>query len=365
LDQNTILHSGNDIVPTNAFGMEIWSPDSNFASDGNQGPSFIFVTNNEVGFSTGQGAHTWNDDHVLFQGNYIHHNGWTGIQIEKNTRFSILDGNRLEHNSFTGEKGSETGLWIDQSTDSVVRNNRSTGNNIGIWIGGGNNRVIARNNISYLNDGSKTRDFPEGLRVMGDPNKQPPTVPSSTNVMVVHNTLYKNGNTSIPSESFNLRLMDPTTANVARNNIVSDVVAGTNADAHPSYTVSNGCYWNPAVAIPSDSAAIRQDPQYVSAATGDFRLQAGSACIDKGAFLTTTTVAGSGTSVTVADGRYFSDGYTIAAGDTIMVGGTTAIITHVSGNTLTLDRSITWSAGAGVSYSYLGLAPDIGALESQ
>jgi hypothetical protein len=48
-----------------------------------------------------------------------------------------------------------------------------------------------------------------------------------------------------------------------------------------------------------------------------------------------------------------------------MVGTATATIIQVSGNTLTLDQSITWSAGAPVTYPYTGSAPDIGALESQ
>src|SRR5207248_6357131 len=85
--------------------------------------------------------------------------------------------------------------------------------------------------------------------------------------------------------------------------------------------------------------------------------------IDHGAFLAATTAAGSGTSVTVTDGRYFSDGYGITEGDLIMIGTRTVRITHVSGNTLTLDQNITWSAGDHVSYPYAGSAPDIGALE--
>jgi hypothetical protein len=103
----------------------------------------------------------------------------------------------------------------------------------------------------------------------------------------------------------------------------------------------------------------------VNAAGADFRLQTGSPCIDKGAFLTYATTGGSGNLVTVADARYFSDGYGITAGDVIRVGGNTATITRVSDNTLTLDRSINWSFGDKVSYPYTGVAPDIGALESQ
>ena len=51
-------------------------------------------------------------------------------------------------------------------------------------------------------------------------------------------------------------------------------------------------------------------------------------------------------------------------GDLIMIGPNTVRVTQVSGNTLTIDRSISWSAGAPVSYPYTGSAPDMGALES-
>jgi parallel beta-helix repeat protein len=368
VEHNTILHSGNDDPNADGFGLEIRQDDSNLTNDGGREPRYISVTNNEVGYSSFQGARTWNVDHVLFQGNYIHHSGATGIQIESGTHFCILDGNRVEHNSWTGRYVSETGIWIDRSTDCVVRNNRSTANNIGIWVGDDNDRVIVRNNISYLNDGSTTQDFPEGIKVNGDPH--PP--PDSQYVTLVHNTMYKNGNNN--SQSYNLVLSTPgsdpadaskVSTNVVLNNIVSDVVGATNVSAATGYTMSNGCYWNPAVSGPGDNAAITQNPLFVNAAGADFRLQPGSPCIDKGAFLTHATTSGSGTSLTVADARYFSDGYGITAGDVIRVGSSTATITRVSGNTLTLDQSITWSAGAPVTYPYTGSAPDIGALESQ
>jgi parallel beta-helix repeat protein len=357
VDSNKIFHSGNDNlnVAGTAFGIEIRTEHQ----DNNLVPDYIFITNNEVGYSMGQGARTWDVRHVLFKDNYSHHNGWTGINIEKDTHFSIFDGNRVEYNSWTGAAGSETGMWIDQSTDCVLRNNRSKSNNIGIWVGAQNNRVIARNNVSYLNDGSKTNDFPQGMRVNGDPN---PMKGPSSNVMLVHNTMYKNGNGT--ATSYNLLLAAPGANNVTRNNIAADAVSGTNVSADSSYTISNNCYSGTAtVSAPSDTNSITQDPQFVNADAGDFHLQATSGCIDRGAFLAATTAAGSGTSVTVTDGRYFSDGYGITEGDLIMIGTNTVRVTQVSGNTLTLDRGINWSAGDPVSYPYTGSAPDIGAFE--
>jgi len=367
-DHNTISHSGRDVASANAYGIEIRDDDSNLPNDGH-GPSHIIITNNDAGFSSYQGARTWDVDHVLFQGNHFHHSGATGIQIERNTSFCILDGNTLDHNSWTGFYASETGIWIDRSTDCVVRNNTSTANNIGIWVGAGNDRVLVRNNLSYLNDGSTTRNFPEGLRVNGDGS---PNVPKSTSnhVTVVHNTLYKNGNTSAPNSSFNLMLLlgqdnTPGVGNVAYNNIVSDVVGSANFQVVAGYSVSNGCYWNPVGGAPGDGAAVSQDPQYVNPAAANFTLQAASACVDHGAFLTTTTAAGTNsTSVTVAHARYFIDGYGMTTGDSIMIGSQRATVTQVSGNTLTITPALTWAAGATVTYPYLGAAPDVGAVES-
>jgi parallel beta-helix repeat protein len=385
-DHNTISNSGNGDQNANGYGFEIRDDDgSNLTADGH-GPSHIIITNNDAGYSSYQGARTWDVQYVLFQGNHFHHSGATGIQIERNTSFCILDGNTLDNNSWTGHYPSETGIWIDRSTDCVVRNNTRTANDIGIWVGAGNDRILVRNNFSYLN-GSPTPGFPkgqnfsEGLRVNGDccPNVAKST---SSHVTVVHNTLYKNGTTNpdTAGNSFNLMLelgQNPSgscgcgsgtagTGNVAYNNIVSDVVGNSaNFEVVSGYTVSNGCYWDPAGGAPGDGAAVSQDPQYVNPASANFTLQATSACVDHGAFLTTATAAGtSSTTLTVADARYFIDGYGMTAGDSIMIGSQRATITQVSGNTLTITPALTWAAGAKVTYPYLGAAPDVGAVES-
>ncbi len=114
---------------------------------------------------------------------------------------------------------------------------------------------------------------------------------------------------------------------------------------------------------------IQEEPMFVEdkpSSIEGFRLKAGSPLIDKGAFLTTTSDSGSGTTIKVKDASYFSDGYGVVEGDLIMVGTNAAVrITKVDfgNNQLTVDRSIAWTSGAGVSLPYQGSAPDIGAYE--
>jgi hypothetical protein len=107
---------------------------------------------------------------------------------------------------------------------------------------------------------------------------------------------------------------------------------------------------------------ISASPMFVDAAGRDFRVQAGSPAIDRGVFLTTTTSSGSGTQVEVRDARYFIDGFGIVEGDRIQIGREVVRVTNADyrRNVLTVDRSIGWRAGEGVSFPYSGNRPDIG-----
>ncbi len=100
----------------------------------------------------------------------------------------------------------------------------------------------------------------------------------------------------------------------------------------------------------------------------DFHLQQGSPCIDAGTWLATITSAnGSGTSFTVDNSLYFSDGNQIVPGDTIQLQGQTATATITANdwtnNVLTFTPALTWTQGQGVSLPYFGSAPDMGAFE--
>jgi hypothetical protein len=109
------------------------------------------------------------------------------------------------------------------------------------------------------------------------------------------------------------------------------------------------------------------DPGFVNYANHDYHLQSTSRCKDAGCFLTTTTSAGSGTQLPVADPYMFCDGWGLADGDSIQLAGQTqtAKITSLNYSTkvLTLNRSLTWTNGQGVALPYNGTAPDMGAYE--
>ncbi len=113
---------------------------------------------------------------------------------------------------------------------------------------------------------------------------------------------------------------------------------------------------------------LETNPQFLDETNHNFNLQPDSPMIDAGSYLTKTTSAGSGTTMQVEDAKYFYDGNNIQGeqGDMIQLeNGGTARITNINyaTNTLTLDTSLTWDIGEGVSLKYKGLAPDIGAYE--
>ena len=100
----------------------------------------------------------------------------------------------------------------------------------------------------------------------------------------------------------------------------------------------------------------------------DLTLRSGSPCIDTGVHLAkVTSSSGSGTSFRLNDAGYFCDGWGIIEGDTIQFAGTTqrAQITRIdtTTQTVTVDRSVTWTQNQGVSMAYEGSAPDRGAFE--
>jgi len=99
----------------------------------------------------------------------------------------------------------------------------------------------------------------------------------------------------------------------------------------------------------------------------DFDLQPDSMGVDRGEFLTRTTVAGTSRQLRLQDARYFVDGFGLIEGDLLQLEGTdrrarVTAVDYVS-NVVTLAEEIEFSAGQGVALAYSGSRPDVGARE--
>jgi len=89
--------------------------------------------------------------------------------------------------------------------------------------------------------------------------------------------------------------------------------------------------------------------------------------INQGVFLTKTRNSGNGTVIELEDAGFFTDGYEIGEGDLIRIEGQSQQfeildIDYIN-STITLNGSITWNDGDGVSLAYYDNTPDIGAYE--
>ncbi len=177
---------------------------------------------------------------------------------------------------------------------------------------------------------------------------------------VYHNTFYGNRCYGLVGASGNSgQFFD----NRARNNILYRNTDCSGGGGQVSIE-------NASQVILSDNAILTTAPGFVDEGRRDLRLAPGSPMIDAAAFLTTTTAAGSGSQLTVADASYFVDGFSIPgeAGDEIQLEGQTetarVVLVDLGANRLTLDRALTWRAGQGVALRFAAAGPDLGAYES-
>lgn len=109
-------------------------------------------------------------------------------------------------------------------------------------------------------------------------------------------------------------------------------------------------------------------PDFVDLALENFRLNATSPAVDRGAFLarTTANAASAQTFLPVDDPYPFTDGWGLVPGDRIRLGnGQTTRITSVDllNKRLFVDVGVTFGSGETVHLDYAGNAPDIGRFE--
>jgi hypothetical protein len=117
----------------------------------------------------------------------------------------------------------------------------------------------------------------------------------------------------------------------------------------------------------TNSGLLLRQPPYAPMTPPVFSLPPGSPAIAAGKWpATIASASGAGTSFTVNDARWFFAGMQAASrtvpGDTIQLQGqaATAVIAAITGNTITVSTSLTWTNGQGVALPYYGTAPDVG-----
>jgi len=352
------------------FGIEIGTDYPGNQADGARN---IVVLENEIDHNGVQGIRTWNAMNVLIRNNYSHHNGATGIQLEDGSENIVVEDNRCEYNAQTYEY--ETGIWVDDTKNAVVRRNFLQGNKIGLMVTD-SSRVILRHNVIVENN----RGVPHLRNAMGlNVNR------NTFDVAVVHNTLYRNGAPESTKGGISMCSKPPIGGVVLKNNILSettaphdlwigckDYVSDYNTVFNTHNLVVEWCgshiSWSQYLTTSGqDSHSITANPLFVAPEAGNFHLKNSSPCRDSGDFLTRTSNSGSGRVIGVEDARYFTDGFEVIAEDLIKVGVNNPVrIANVDygTNTITVDKNISWSKGDGVSYPYSGSAPDMGAYNS-
>ncbi|MEE9350349.1 MAG: LamG-like jellyroll fold domain-containing protein [Flavobacteriaceae bacterium] len=311
---------------------------------------------------------------IIVRNNIMYNNAENNIDL-KGTKDIVIEGNILysaesDNDGFCdgineyGTQGGGIGKGAGTpSEDIIIRNNIIYDNGGGIAIGTGKWRVY---NNTLINN----------TRYFGGPNSTF-TInrkPSYSNFWVSQERLFNNIIGDSPQSEI--------AAYNSGNNIKADYNLYFNTyksvefanfrDVNDWDLISFNQWKN---LTNEDTHSIVASPQFVNVPSRpfgapsqfDFSLQSNSPAIDAGGFVTTATSAGSGTQINVADARFFFDGFGIVQGDLIQFEGQiqTAIITAVdySSNTITVNTSLTWSSGLGLSLAYNGSAPDIGAIE--
>ncbi|MCC7462930.1 MAG: right-handed parallel beta-helix repeat-containing protein [Gammaproteobacteria bacterium] len=300
-------------------------------------------------------------DHNLIAGNTISEG--------RHSIFSVRCGNNnvLRNNTFSNtqqkigeiydcEGTSDAPVKLDATKRNLVDGNRFTYTHAssrdydynGIQYAGQNG--IVRRNVFYDNQGGGIN-----FQVYSDESLY------NYGNRVYHNTFFNN-------RCYGIAASGSSTSTRYRDNRVRDNLLYKNVGcAGQSAQTGIG---NSGAVILDSNAIVTVAPPFVNEATHDLHLQSGSSLLDTGAFLTTTTAAGSGTSITVADASWFYDGYQISGelGDVVQLEGQTQtariVAINYATNTLTLGTSLSWSSGQGLHLAYSGGKPDPGAYES-
>ncbi|WP_231594382.1 choice-of-anchor Q domain-containing protein [Paenibacillus algorifonticola] len=316
--KNTVTPTGSDLLGRDAHGIAVYgtkSPASlnNLTIDGNElynlvlGSSESLVLNGNV-------------DTFEVTNNLVHDNDNIGIDLigfegtAPNTAYDqvrngLVKGNRVYNitsnnnpsyrKKLPNNSNAADGIYVDGGKDSIIEQNYSYNNDIGVEIasehkGKSTSNITVRSNIIYNNRLT-------GI-AMGGYDKQRG---STTDSKIVNNTLYKND--TIGDGAGQLYVQFDTKNNIIKNNIM--VASSTGVLIYNEYTQNSGnivdynlystsggssdAYWvwknveydgyaDYKANSGNDSHSLFADPKFVNVSLNDFHLQATSPAIDAG-----------------------------------------------------------------------------------
>ncbi len=361
----------------------------------------VFMPKEDIGQSS-PSDHIWvfgNTSHNLFEGNTFYETDHYGLNIQENA-----DRNIVRNNVFNNKWHANVGvynLWntgnrnlvenniVKNAGDDCLNDPRCSGScrhcqtgderffntydQAGAQIAYGTSNTIVRNNIFFNN----------GCYAMGSGGDR-----TSVNNKIYNNTFDQNEHALRAAQGEDYLEFS---GNVFKNNSITRSseyammvwISAEDYSRDVQVFLNNNWYQNPSYRYKGIFSSIENlqlryplefqnntslDPKFTNWDARDYTLQATSPLIDAGAWLTTVVSAsGNGLSFTVADSGYFCDGWGIVEGDTIQFQNQTtkAKITTIDylANRITVDRTMSWTKGLGVSLAYSGAAPDIGAKE--
>ena len=360
-------------------------------------PALSRITNNTITNTDDSGISCFTADnaHLLIEGNTLSsvatNGGVQGGILGFNCSYAIVRGNTV----FDISSGADTIMWRSTDDPSLAHHVVIEDNLLYRGLGGSLTaalRLHFRNTQTIVR---RNRLYQMGIEVNG-----PVSTPDNT-VVIYHNTSIDSGVHALELTNSNgafqgIQLLNNAWIGSADNLLSHDSAAvegGSSAvwmDRNAYKFSTFGIVWwstngiNIYAADASGFADWRADHNkepsggvlttldqsqlFVDAPNFDFTPAVGSPLINAGSVaLTATALAGSGTNIPVLNSSYFTDGFGLVAGDQIQLGGgpvvtVTDIIDNI--NTVIVTPSTSWTAGESVSLTFIGGAPDIGAVES-
>ena len=290
----------------------------------------------------------------------------TSIYMDRAGNFLLIEGNYNEGPSklFKSNVESNPGN-LEGYGDIIVRNNVNNGSTVGLVLGLGSSHDTAINAIT--NNKVVDRIATIHNTIITSDNAPPIAYYGSRFTSTKNNVFWSQNGTRM--QQFATWLNDYPMFDVSNRESDGNLWFGSNQNTGTWDWGVNQTFRGLADyqnKTNQDKRSLFGQPMFV--AVNNYRLQPETLGHGQGINLTTTTNQGDKvTVIAVADAKYFYDGWGIKGeiGDRIKVGGQEARVVSVNHetNVLTVDRDLTWSAGAAVNYYYDDEAPSMGLLD--